>query len=226
MVIRSIPLLIPILYLYIPVSAAFIHCAGTRQKDPFRYQITAQPDFGPEGAQCREIARKRIVYGLFHLPLNSLPGSQRHLPDERLRFREIITWGDVGYTALGFLVSFITRTQILEACKLRPAWPRLLDYTLAFSPGSTVVSESQVPLLNQVAAEYRKRPGYLVIVGHSGLKEKPERVWQRTANVKSLLTEYGVPAARIRTVISGKGWPQNFRETGSRVEFFFWQENL
>ncbi|MBE7439234.1 MAG: OmpA family protein [Spirochaetales bacterium] len=212
---------------FIPFSTAFIHCAGARQTDPFRYQITMQPQFQLQNAaamNCRELSRKRIVYGLFHLPLNRLGPLPVQRGPELLRFREILTWGDIGYTALGFLVSFITRTQIMEACQ--PSAPftpfdRPLDYTIVFPGKNALVPDKAVPLLNALADEMRKKRGWLLIVGHA--EPSPEAATdralatRRALNVKEILTQYGVQATRMATLSAGPDWPGR---TGSRVEFY------
>ncbi len=105
------------------VFLVFCSCATTVHKDPFYLNMSGNTEmldginFG--GQDCTPVLEKKIGYALFALPMNRF--SEEELRPVRqqystIRYREVAYGSDIALSALGFLVTIIVKTGVIEGC--------------------------------------------------------------------------------------------------------------
>ena len=110
------------------LTFTIIQCKTQVEKNPFRLQTaqltsdaTAPAILAASQESCSVLIEKRIVYGLFALPMNDFTAEDlaNIKRADSIKIKEIMTWGDIGLSVLGFMVSIISRTRVVEQCPSR-----------------------------------------------------------------------------------------------------------
>ncbi|MCB1168005.1 MAG: OmpA family protein [Leptospiraceae bacterium] len=114
-----------IVFLFI-TSTLMGACATTYQGDDYSLltgEVAPLKDtsislsFSKEGEACSEIVRKRIYYGLFLLPMNELTLTEFSPSEEHsYRVRTLVSPLDVLISAMGFMVSILSQTVLVQEC--------------------------------------------------------------------------------------------------------------
>jgi len=103
---------------------ALFGCATKIETGPFRIRTAGYASsketptlLASEKDICYELLRRRIVYGLYALPLNGLTEKERErMSGAAVRFREVMTPADIALSIFGAFVTIITKTAIVEKC--------------------------------------------------------------------------------------------------------------
>lgn len=190
-------------------------------------------DDGYNLRDCHEIGSKRIVKAFYMVPLNALREDEIKKPDYPIiRYRTVIRGSDIFYSFLGFMLSFVTETVVVDACPGRIhneleevssfGSPPVLDYAIEsnqkranpyavyFPPDSAVLSRETSAKLVEIAKQLQKNDWKILIVGHADTTGSEYRNrdlgWQRARALALKLQHYGIDSSRFLLASASSEW--------------------
>ena len=146
-------------------AGLMVSCATGVHRDPFYLNTSRNLELldGLKlgGEKCEPVLEKKIVYGLFVLPMNQFSEGEILLVRQRfgsVRYREVAYGSDIGLSVLGFLLSIIVKTGIVEGCgPVQPAdsfsSPGFKQYQLL------ELEKKRGPELGEYALQIQEGPG-------------------------------------------------------------------
>lgn len=169
-------------------------------------QLAARPQ-----TECKEAFSKRLVYGLFVLPFSRVEATDlEQLNGRALRYREEVRLSDAGLSLLGFLVSIVTKTAVVEDCgpisELSPQ--RLAALEKAEKDANRLRDENQElkRLLSEDGPSARERKSAGTKSSNGGDSKAPPQLTLRSGDADQL-----APEEQLRFVIG-------FAKNSSRLD--------